>query len=107
MDRDGDREYWKANRRLIFVLLTIWGAVSFGLGILLARPLAGVTVGSLPMGFWWAQQGSMVVFVILIFVYAKRMDTLDERYGVQEEELRPRRKGGATPQPDDERDGEP
>ena len=84
------REYWKANRRLIGVLLAIWALVSFGLAILLARPLDALMVGSLPMGFWWAQQGSMVVFVVLIFVYAWRMDRLDERFDVDEEEGDPR-----------------
>jgi len=96
MDRDARERYWRANRNLIVLLLTIWAVVSYGLGIFLARPLAAVPVGSLPMGFWWAQQGAMVVFVVLIFVYAKRMDTLDERYDVHEEDLRLRRKGGAS-----------
>lgn len=71
------RQYWRKNRALIAVLLAIWFTVSFGLAILLAEPLAGWRVGRLPMGFWWAQQGAMVVFVVLIFVYARRMDRLD------------------------------
>jgi putative solute:sodium symporter small subunit len=77
--------YWRANKALIAVLLAIWALVSFGFAILLARPLYGVHVGSLPMSFWWAQQGSMVVFVLLIFIYAWRMDRLDEKYDVHEE----------------------
>lgn len=77
------REYWRKNRSLIAVLLAIWFVVSFGFAILLAEPLAGFSVGRLPMGFWWAQQGSMVVFVALIFVYARRMDRLDRE--LQEE----------------------
>lgn len=77
-------EYWKANQRLIAVLLAIWAVVSFGFAILGARVLYGIKIGSLPMSFWWAQQGSMFVFVILIFFYAWRMDKLDEKYGVGE-----------------------
>ena len=77
--------YWRANKALIAVLLVIWALVSFGFAILLARPLYGVHVGNLPMSFWWAQQGSMVVFVLLIFVYAWRMDQLDEKFDVHEE----------------------
>ncbi len=95
MQGDARERYWKANRNLIVLLLAIWALVSFGFAILLARPLASVTVGSLPMGFWWAQQGSMIVFVVLIFVYARRMDTLDERYDVDEERPRRRRAAGA------------
>ena len=85
MEQTPAQAYWKANRTLITILLAIWALVSYVFGILLARPLYGVYVGSLPMSFWWAQQGSMVVFVILIFVYAKRMDTLDRKYDVHEE----------------------
>ncbi len=88
--------YWRANKSLIAILLVIWAVVSYGFGILLARPLAGVSIGHLPMGFWWAQQGSMVVFVILIFVYAWRMDQLDEKYDVHEDLVR-RRRPGAPP----------
>jgi putative solute:sodium symporter small subunit len=95
---EAGRRYWRKNLTLIATLLAIWAVVSFGLGILLARPLDGLRIGSLPMGFWWAQQGSMVVFVVLIFVYAWRMDRLDERFHVGEE----RRKGkGARSRPDE------
>ncbi len=81
--------YWRANKILIAVLLVVWALVSHVFAIFLARPLYGVHVGHLPMSFWWAQQGSMVVFVILIFVYAFVMDRLDEKYDVHED--RPRR----------------
>lgn len=74
------RSYWISNLRLIGCLLAIWFLVSFVLGIFLAEPLASVRVGRLPAGFWWAQQGSMFVFVILIFVYAWRMDRLDRSH---------------------------
>lgn len=77
--------YWRANKILIAVLLLIWAVVSFGCAILLARPLYNVSVGQVPMSFWWAQQGSMVVFVLLIFVYAGVMDRLDRKHDVHEE----------------------
>ncbi|MEM1207411.1 MAG: DUF4212 domain-containing protein [Acidobacteriota bacterium] len=75
--------YWKKNRRLIAILLTVWATVSFGFAILFPGNYA---VGRLPGGFWWAQQGSMFVFVVLIFVYAWRMDRIDREFDVQEDE---------------------
>jgi len=85
MEQDSAKAYWKANRTLITILLVIWGLVSYVFAIFLAQPLYDVKVGQVPMSFWWAQQGSMVVFVILIFVYAKRMDTLDRKFDVHED----------------------
>ncbi len=79
-------EYWKKNKILIAILLAIWFIVSYGFAILLAEPLYTFKVGQLPMSFWWSQQGSMFVFVILIFVYAKMMDRLDRQYDVHEED---------------------
>ncbi|MQA08912.1 MAG: DUF4212 domain-containing protein [Pseudonocardiaceae bacterium] len=66
------------------VLLTIWFVVSFGFGILLAEPLNAITVFGFPLGFWFAQQGSIYVFLVLILVYAIRMDRLDDKFGVSE-----------------------
>lgn len=83
---DGPLRYWRANRILIAVLLGIWGLVSFVFAIFLAEPLHSVRVGQVPMSFWWAHQGSMFVFVVLIFVYAIWMDRLDKKYDVHEEE---------------------
>lgn len=83
---DGPLRYWRANRILIAVLLGIWALVSFVFAILMAEPLSAVRIGQLPMSFWWAHQGSMYVFVALIFVYAIVMDRLDRKYDVQEEE---------------------
>ncbi len=74
------REYWRANRRLIAVLLVIWAVVSFGCSILFVEQLNRFTIGSLPLGFWFAQQGSIYVFIVLIFVYAIGMDRLDRKY---------------------------
>ena len=85
------RAYWRANKILIAVLLVIWALVSYVFALLLAEPLYDLRVGNLPMSFWWAQQGSMVVFVILIFTYAFVMDRLDEKHDVHEE--RPGRPG--------------
>ena len=75
--------YWKKNRQLILILLAIWAVVSYGFAILL--PL-DYMIGQLPAGFWWAQQGSMYVFVVLIFVYAWRMDKIDRDFDVHEDE---------------------
>ena len=76
--------YWKANVRLITILLSIWALVSYVCGILLAPVLNNIALGSLPLGFWFAQQGSMVTFVILIFVYCKLMDGIDKEFDVHE-----------------------
>ena len=78
------RAYWRANLRLIAVLLSIWALVSFVFGILLVEQLNTFTIGKLPLGFWFAQQGSIYVFVLLVFVYAWRMDRLDRKHGVDE-----------------------
>jgi putative solute:sodium symporter small subunit len=78
------REYWRRNVRLMVVLLSIWFFVSFILGILLAVPLNAIVIGGFGVGFWFAQQGSIIVFVILIAVYAIKMDRLDEEFGVDE-----------------------
>ena len=77
--------YWKANIRIIVVSLIIWALVSFGFGILLRPMLAGIPVGGTDLGFWFAQQGSIIVFLALIFFYAWRMNKLDREYGVEED----------------------
>lgn len=78
------RAYWKANVRLITILLVIWALVSYGAGIVFAPALNNLYIGSLPMGFWFAQQGSMYVFIILIFVYAYQMDKVDKQHSLEE-----------------------
>lgn len=78
------KAYWKANLRLIGILLGIWFTVSYLFGIILVEPLSKVMIGSLPLGFWFAQQGSIYTFVILILVYAVLMDRMDKRFGVEE-----------------------
>ena len=77
--------YWSANIRIIIVSLIIWALVSFGFGILLRPALSGIAVGGTDLGFWFAQQGSILVFLALIFFYAWRMNKLDRKYGVEED----------------------
>ena len=84
MNNGNGEAYWKANVRLMITLLIIWALVSFGFGIVLRPLLAGIPIGGTDLGFWFAQQGSIYVFVVLILVYAWRMDRLDRKYGVQE-----------------------
>lgn len=86
MDDQQRREYWRKNLRLMAVLLTIWALVSFGAGILFVEQLNKIVVAGFPLGFWFAQQGSLIIFVILIGVYVWRMDKLDAEYGVDEYE---------------------
>jgi len=84
-DNQGSNDsYWSANLRLIGICLAIWAIVSFGFGILLRPLLAGITVGGTDLGFWFAQQGSILVFLFLIFFYAWRMNALDRKHGVEE-----------------------
>ena len=77
--------YWQKNLKLMISLLIVWFVVSFGFGILLVGPLNNIMLGGYPLGFWFAQQGSMYVFIILIFVYAKTMTKYDREFGVEEE----------------------
>jgi len=82
---EADKGYWQANLRLIYISLAIWALVSFGFGILLRPMLSGIAVGGTDLGFWFAQQGSILVFLVLIFNYAWRMNKLDAEHGVDEE----------------------
>ncbi|MGR7814006.1 DUF4212 domain-containing protein [Lacinutrix undariae] len=76
--------YWKENIRYLAILLVIWFIVSFGCGILFREELNQFRLGGFKLGFWFAQQGSIYVFVILIFVYVKLMNNLDKKYGYDE-----------------------
>jgi len=80
------KEYWRNNLRLVGLCLFIWFAVSFGFGILLVDQLNRVTFGGFQLGFWFAQQGSIYVFLVLVFFYAWRMTKLDKKHGVEEED---------------------
>lgn len=77
--------YWRVNIRLVCVCLAIWFVVSYGFGILLVDVLNTIQIGGYKLGFWFAQQGSIYVFVALIFFYAVRMNALDRRFNVQED----------------------
>lgn len=73
--------YWKENLRYLVILLSIWFSVSYGAGILFRNALDNIHIGGFPLGFWFAQQGSIYVFVVLIFVYVRLMNKLDSKYG--------------------------
>ena len=77
MDKEEKLDYWRQNLRVIRWMLVIWFSVSLGAGILFVEQLNKISIGNLPFGFWMAQQGSIFVFVVLIFVYAKLMDKID------------------------------
>ncbi len=78
------QRYWRANLKLMGVLLAVWFIVSFGFGILLAEPLNQIEFFGFKFGFWWAQQGSIYVFVVLIFIYAAAMRRIDRKHGVSD-----------------------
>jgi putative solute:sodium symporter small subunit len=84
MDQSKLTEYWHKNLTYVAILLCIWGFVSYVLGIILVNPLSAISLGGFPLGFWFANQGSEVIFVILIFVYVGLMSKLDREYDVQE-----------------------
>jgi len=77
--------YWREHLKLLFTLLVIWFVVSFVLGIFLAPALNAIEIAGYPLGFWIAQQGSIFVFIALIFVYVARMNVLDRKYDVHED----------------------
>ena len=79
------KEYWRRNLSLMVKLLVIWFVVSYGCGILLVDVLNQIQIGGFKLGFWFAQQGSIYVFVALIFYYAKKMGDLDREFGVEED----------------------
>jgi putative solute:sodium symporter small subunit len=81
----GAQAYWKRNVRLLLILLSVWFLVSFGFGILLAEPLHQIQIGGFKLGFWFAQQGSQYVFIILIFIYVVKMNQLDREFKFDEE----------------------
>jgi putative solute:sodium symporter small subunit len=76
--------YWKANVRLITWSLIVWALVSYGFAMILRPMLAGIMVGGADLGFWFAQQGSILIFIGLIFHYAWRLNRLDKEFGVEE-----------------------
>ena len=85
MSKQDARNYWKANLRTVVLLLAIWFVVGFVCSILFIEPLNGFKIGKIGLGFWFAQQGSIYVFVALIFYYAWRMSKLDREFDVHED----------------------
>ncbi|WP_068827370.1 DUF4212 domain-containing protein [Pseudomonas sp. BMS12] len=77
--------YWKENLRLMITLLVIWFAVSYGAGILFVHQLNAISFFGFPLGFWFAQQGSIYAFVVMIFFYVWKMNQLDRKYDVHED----------------------
>jgi putative solute:sodium symporter small subunit len=84
MSKEKMKAYWKKNIRRMTLLLAIWFLVSYVFGIFFAEQLNAIKLGGFPLGFWFAQQGSIYVFVILIFVYVRMMNKLDKEFGVDE-----------------------
>lgn len=80
-------DYWKENVHLVLKLLLIWFMVSFGMGILFVDWLSQFQFFGFPFGFWMAQQGAIYVFVALIFVYVVKMNKIDKKYGVDEDDI--------------------
>ncbi|BAZ79064.1 MAG: DUF4212 domain-containing protein [Sphaerospermopsis kisseleviana] len=83
MDEEQRRAYWRANTDLIRNLLIIWALASIVFSILLVQPLNTIKFFGVPFGFWMAQQGSILIFVVLIFTYAFQMDKLDRKYNIK------------------------
>jgi putative solute:sodium symporter small subunit len=77
--------YWKENITYVLLLLAVWFTVSYGFGIMLKEELDTIRIGGFKLGFWFAQQGSIYTFVILIFIYVRIMNKLDKKYGFNEE----------------------
>ncbi len=77
-------DYWKVNLKYLGILLVIWFTVSFGFGILFAETLNQFYIGGFPLGFWFAHQGAIYMFVVLIFVYVYLMNKLDHKFDVDE-----------------------
>ena len=77
MEPSKPHKHWGASKRLVLILMIIWAVVSLGCSILFVEPLNKIHIGHLPLGFWFAQQGSIVIFVVLIFTFARGMDKID------------------------------
>ena len=84
MEKEKLEQYWKKNLSLMSVLLIIWFVVSYGCGILFVEQLNAIKIGGFPLGFWFAQQGAIYVFVCLIFVYYFKMNAVDKEFDVHE-----------------------
>lgn len=81
---DNDNAYWQKNKQYLVKLLILWFVVSYGFGILLAPYLNAIKIGGFKLGFWFAQQGSIYIFVIIIFIYVYLMNKLDKEHRKKE-----------------------
>jgi len=81
IEKRNSKTYWKTNIKYVLILLAIWFLVSYGAGIIFKDLLNNIRIEGFKLGFWFAQQGAMYVFVILIFVYVHLMNKLDKKYG--------------------------
>ena len=79
-EKEKAKSYWKENIKYVLILLLIWFLVSFGAGVILKNALNTIKIGGFKLGFWFAQQGSIYFFVILIFIYIHLMNKLDKKY---------------------------
>lgn len=86
LDEKTVASYWRANLSLMIKLLSVWAFVSFGCGILFRPFLDQFSIGGAPLGFWFAQQGSIYVFLILIIVYIRRMSVIEKQHGISEDD---------------------
>jgi putative solute:sodium symporter small subunit len=84
MTQNNHQAYWKENVRLITICLVIWFVVSYGFGILLVEPLNTISIGGYKLGFWFAQQGSILAFLLIIVFYTVMMNKLDRKYKIKE-----------------------
>ena len=78
--KDRDDSYWKTNIRFVSKLMVIWAIVSLLVSVILVEPLNNFSIGGFPLGFWFAQQGVIIVFIVLVFVYAWKMAKIDDAY---------------------------
>jgi putative solute:sodium symporter small subunit len=84
INQENRTAYWKANLRLMMILLSVWFVISYLCGIVFVQELNTIRLGGYKLGFWFAQQGSMYGFVAIIFIYARRMAVLDRKFGLHE-----------------------
>ncbi len=84
-NNNSNGSYWKENLRIIWPLLIVWFVVSFGCGIIFVEQLNHIQIGGFKLGFWFAQQGSIYVFIALIYVYSRKMARLERKYGLDDE----------------------
>ncbi|TDQ44094.1 DUF4212 domain-containing protein [Tepidicella xavieri] len=84
-NEENAKAYWSATLRLLTGILIVWALVSYGAAIIFAPVLNNFSLGGYPLGFWFGQQGSIYIFIALIFFYAKKMGDIDRKFGVHEE----------------------